>query len=122
MSRRGQGRPTDQTIDNVASNMRGTFHMKDAQMTLHPLQFNVQGAEVRLEGAYDTRREWLDFKGSLRLQARASQTQTGWKSLVLKVFDPMLDEKGAGTVLPISVTGPRSDPKFAADIKKAVLH
>lgn len=122
MSRRGQGRPKDETIDNVASNLRGTFHMKDAQMALHPLQFNVRGAEVRLEGAYDTRREWLDFKGSLRLQARASQTQTGWKSLVLKVFDPMLDDKGAGTVLPISVTGPRSDPKFAADIKTAVLH
>jgi hypothetical protein len=122
MSRRGQGRPKDETIDNVASNLRGTFQMKDARMALHPLQFNVQGAEVRLEGAYDTRREWLDFKGSLRLQARASQTQTGWKSLVLKVFDPMLDGQGAGTVLPISVTGPRSDPTFAADVKKAVLH
>jgi hypothetical protein len=40
---------------------------------------------------------------------------------VLKVFDPMLDAPGAGTVLPISITGPRAQPKFAADLKKALL-
>jgi hypothetical protein len=122
LSRRGQGRPTDAAIDNVASNLRGVFQLKDALMVLHPLQFSVHGADVRLEGSYDTRREWLDFKGSLRLQARASETQTGWRSLVLKLFDPLLDGQGAGTVLPISVTGPRSAPKFAADITKAILH
>jgi hypothetical protein len=122
LSRRGQGRPTDVAIDNVASDLRGVFRLKDAHMALQPLQFSVRGADVRLEGGYDIRRERLDFKGSLRLRARASQTQTGWRSLVLKLFDPLLDGQGAGTVLPISITGPRSDPKFAADITKAILH
>lgn len=122
LSRRGQGRPADDSIDNVASNMRGSFRLKDARLTLRSLSFGVQGAEVRLAGTYDTQRELLDFKGTLRLQAKASETQTGWKSLVLKVFDPLLDAKGAGTVLPISITGTRSDPKFGADIKKAILH
>jgi hypothetical protein len=122
LSRRGQGKPTDATIDDVASNMRGSFMLRDAMMTLRALSFRVQGAEVRLAGTYHTQREMLDFKGTLRLQAKASQTQTGWKSLVLKVFDPMLDGDGAGTVLPISITGPRSQPTFGADLKKAVLH
>ena len=72
-------------------------------------------------GNYDTARELLDFQGELRLQARASQTQTGWKRLVLKIFDPMLDGNGAGTVLPISITGARDQPKFSADIKKAIF-
>jgi hypothetical protein len=122
LSRRGQGRPTDETIDNVASNLRGSFQLRDARLTLHVLTFRVQGAEVRLAGTYHTQRELLDFKGTLRLQAKPSQTQTGWKSAILKVFDPLLDGKGAGTVLPISITGTRDQPKFGADIKKAILH
>ncbi len=121
LSRRGSGRPKDRSIDDVASNLRGSFRLRNAHMTVKALSFRVQGAEVRLAGGYDLNTERLNFHGTLRLQARASQTQTGWKSLVLKVFDPMLDEKGAGTVLPISVTGTRDQPKFAADIKKAIL-
>jgi hypothetical protein len=122
LSRRGQGRPADRSIDDVASNLRGTFRLKDERMTLHGLNFRVQGAEVRLAGNYNVASERLDFAGTLRLQARASRTQTGWKSLVLRVFDPMLDAKDAGTVLPITITGTRDDPKFGADLKKAVLH
>jgi hypothetical protein len=121
LSRRGQGRPKDGEIDDVASNFRGSFRLKDARLHLSPLTFSVDGATVRLAGNYDTSRELLDFKGELRLQAKVSQTQTGWKRLVLKVFDPMLDGEGAGTVLPISITGTRDNPKFAADIKKAIL-
>jgi hypothetical protein len=121
LARRGQGRPTDETIDDVASNLKGVFTLNDATLTLKSLTFSVEGADVRLAGSYDTKKEWLDFKGELRLQARASQTQTGWKRILLKVFDPLLDAPGAGTVLPISITGPRDQPKFGADIKKAIL-
>ena len=122
LSRRGRGRPTDESIDDVASNLRGTFRLKDARMDLSRLTFRVEGAEVRLAGHYDVASERLNFAGELRLQARASRTQTGWKSIMLRAFDPLLDAKGAGTVLPISITGTRKDPKFGADLKKAVLH
>ena len=122
LSRRGQGRPTDQSIDDVASNLRGEFHLDDAHMALRSLTFSVRGAQVRLAGSYDVKSEQLNFAGTLRLQARASQTQTGWKSMVLKVFDPLLDAQDAGTVIPITIVGTRQQPKFGADLKKAVLH
>jgi hypothetical protein len=121
LARRGMGRPEDTEIDNVASNFRGTFLLQEAKLYLKPLTFSVEGASVRLAGNYDTEREVLDFHGELRLQAKVSETQTGWKRFVLKLFDPMLDGKGAGTVLPISVTGTREQPKFGADIKKAIF-
>jgi hypothetical protein len=121
LARRGLGRPNDSEIDDVVSNFRGTFHLRDAKLHLNPLTFAVDGATVRLAGHYDTARELLDFRGELRLQATVSQTQTGWKRVVLKIFDPMLDGPGAGTVLPISITGTRDQPKFGADIKKAIL-
>jgi hypothetical protein len=121
LARRGVGRPTDETIDNVASNFQGSFRLDNGRLHLQPLTFSVDGATVRLTGHYDTGSELLDFQGELRLQAKPSQTQTGWKRLVLKIFDPMLDGRGAGTVLPISITGSRGEPKFSADIKKAIL-
>jgi hypothetical protein len=122
LARRGLGRPGDAAIDNVVSNFRGAFHLRQAQLHLKPLTFAVEGAAVRLTGHYDTARELLDFRGELRLQAKVSETQTGWKRVVLKIFDPMLDGPGAGTVLPISITGPRDQPRFGADLKKAILH
>jgi hypothetical protein len=121
LSRRGVGQPNDQTIDNVASNMRGSFHLKDGRMTVRSLSFRVRGAEVRLAGAYGVDSERLDFRGTLRLQAKVSKTQTGWKSLVLKVFDPLFDAKDAGTVLPITISGTRQQPQFGVDVKKALL-
>ena len=90
LSRRGVGRPTDESIDDVASNLKGSFRLRNAQLQLRSLTFSVDGADVRLAGLYDIPRETLDFSGELRLQARASQTQTGWKRFVLRVFDPML--------------------------------
>jgi hypothetical protein len=121
LARRGSGRPADAAIDNVVSNLRGSFALDDARMAVRALSFRVEGAEVRLAGAYGVTSERLDFTGTLRLRARMSQTQTGWKSWVLKVFDPMFDARDAGTVLPISISGTRAAPKFGVDVKKAIL-
>jgi hypothetical protein len=121
LSRRGQGRPKDEAIDDVASNLRGSFRMSDARMTLRSLTFSVSGAQVRLAGNYGVKSERLDFNGTLRLRARVSQTQTGWRSILLKVFDPLFDGKGAGTILPITIAGTRDQPKFGVDVKKALL-
>jgi AsmA-like C-terminal region len=121
LARRGLGRPMDETVDDVASNFRGVFALDSGRLHLRPLTFEIEGATVELTGNYDAARELLDFQGELRLQAKASQTQTGWRRLVLRIFDPMLEGKGAGTVLPISITGTRDQPKFSADIRKAIL-
>jgi hypothetical protein len=37
---------------------------------------------------------------------------TGWKSLLLKAADPFFKKKGKRTVLPVKITGTKSDPKF----------
>ena len=121
LSRRGQGRPNDEGVDDVASNMRGTFHMNNGVLAVKALTFQVEGAQVRLAGAYNVSRETLNFAGELRLKAKVSQTQTGWKSVVLKLFDPIFRHGDTGTLLPISITGTKDQPIFKADIKQAIL-
>jgi hypothetical protein len=95
--------------------------LRNGTLALRSLSFAVDGAQVRLAGTYGVRSERLDFRGQLRLRASVSQTQTGWKSVVLKVFDPLLRKDGAGTVLPITVSGTRAAPKFGVDVRKALL-
>jgi hypothetical protein len=117
-SRRGRGRPTDVTIQDVASTMHGRFRVKDGVLRFPGLRFGVRGALVQLKGYYVLRGGALDFRGSVRLEARASQTMTGWRSLLARAIDPLLAKDGAGTVLPIKITGTAKQPKFGVEVKK----
>jgi hypothetical protein len=118
LSRRGQGRPKDEEIDEVPSDLDGVFAMERGRIDFSALRFTVPGSEVQLVGNYIFDEERLDFHGKLRLEARVSQTMSGWKRWALKPVDPIFAKEGAGTLLRIAITGPRSSPKFGLDKKK----
>jgi hypothetical protein len=119
LSRKGQGRPSDKAISNVASNFYGDFKLDQGTFNLRNLEFDVPGALVQLAGNYLFKTEEIDFHGELRLQARLSKTQTGWKRIVLTPVDPFFAKDGAGTLLKIQVVGTRSSPQFGLDKSKA---
>jgi len=106
--------------DSVVSNLRGGFTLKKAVLQFSSLDFDVPGAAVHLTGSYNLRSEAFDLKGTLTLQAKVSQTMTGYKSFLLKMFDPLFKRKNAGAVIPITVSGTRKDPKLGLDIKRAL--
>jgi hypothetical protein len=112
LSRRGQGSPNSQEIDEVVSGMSGRFLMENEKITFQKLAFSVPGAAVQLAGDYDLDHDNLDFLGTLKLQARVSETQTGWKRWALKPVDPFFAKEGAGTFLRIAVDGSSRQPKF----------
>jgi hypothetical protein len=116
LSRRGQAQPKNEEIDEVISRMTGRFRMENALITFRELTFGVPGADVQLEGAYDLDEDGLDFRGALRLQAKLSQTMTGWKHWLLKPIDPFFAKNGSGTYLKIKVTGSSKQPKFGIDL------
>jgi len=115
LSRRGQGQPNNEEIDEVVHRMRGVFRLDNEVMTFKSLSFAVPGAAVDLAGDYNLRRDTLDFRGTLKLQAKVSQTMTGWKRYALKPVDPFFSKNGAGTFLRIKVDGTADDPKFGLD-------
>jgi hypothetical protein len=120
LSRRGQGKPHDIDIQNARFDMQGRFVLANSQMTFSSLSFSVPGATVQLRGTFGLLSQALDFQGTLRLQAKVSQTTTGIKSLLLKAIDPLFEGKGAGTVLPIKITGTRGEPSFQIEIGKVL--
>jgi hypothetical protein len=115
LARRSQGRPNDSTVDNVASDFRGRFQLKAAVLGLGSLTFAVEGADVALAGRYHLKSEALDFRGDLRLRAPVSETTTGFRSILLMPFDPLLRKRGTGTRLAIRVTGTREKPEFGIE-------
>ncbi|MBI2687756.1 MAG: hypothetical protein HYX27_15705 [Acidobacteria bacterium] len=115
MSRQAQGQPTNEAIDEVVSVMSGKFDLSDELVTLTNLVFGIPGADLRLNGNYNLQTEGVDFHGDLRLQAKLSQTQTGWKRWALKPVDPFFAKHGAGLYTKIGITGTRSEPKFGRE-------
>ena len=76
LSRRGQGQPRNEEIDEVVSRMSGDFKLQNEVITFGWLGFSVPGAHVRLAGDYDLDTDALAFHGTLRLRATVSQTMT----------------------------------------------
>ena len=115
LSRRGQGQPKNEAIDEVFANMDGAFELDDQIVSFRKLFFAVPGAAVNLTGSFDIGQDQLDFHGALRLQAKLSQTVAGWKRWALKPVDPFFAKNGVGTFLRIKVEGSSKTPKFGLD-------
>ncbi len=100
------------THANVGSDMRGDFILGDGKLTISALNYTVPGADVALNGVYTLDGQVFDFRGDARLDAHISQMVTGWKSLLLKPVDPFFAKHGAGTQVPIKITGTKSSPQI----------
>ena len=105
----------------VASDMSVHARLKQGVLTLTPVTFRVEGASVRLIGSYGLQSERIDLRGAAVLDAKVSQTMTGWKSWFLKLADPLFRHKGGGSEVPIAISGTREQPKFGLDVKRAIL-
>jgi len=118
LSRRGRGQVEPAKQERIVSDFQGRFKLADGNLSLPSLTFSVPGAQVQLAGGYALRPEVLNFQGKLLMDAKVSQTQKGFKSLLLKVVDPLFSKRGGGggSEIPIHVRGKRSDPDFGIDM------
>jgi hypothetical protein len=119
-SLRSQGKPKQarQPVqDHLSSDMSGIFKLNDGVLSFSLLHFTVPGARAALTGQYSLDGATFDFHGHIRMDAKLSQTVTGWKSLLLKPVDPFFHKNGAGTELPIKITGTNSEPHFGLDFR-----
>src|SRR5271170_4056697 len=118
LSMRSQGKPKlaqDNIPDNVQSDLSGVFNLEDGVISFSKLQFEIPGTQVNLTGQYSLDGNQFDFHGKARLDAKLSQMVTGWKAILLKPADPFFSKNGAGTELPVKVTGTNSEPHFGTD-------
>ncbi len=118
LSLRGQGRPGDlKTADaaSIKSQMEGNFDLGGGQLKLPDVTYIVPGADIEMKGTYYMESGALDFTGTAKLQATISQMVGGWKGLLLSPADLFFKKDGAGTEIPIYISGTREKPHFGYD-------
>jgi hypothetical protein len=121
LSLRGQGKPKEvKTTDptTVLSEMQGHFKLGDGMLELPDLDYHVPGADIVVHGNYGLQKGTLDFEGDAKLEATISQIVGGWKGFLLKPADRYLRKNGAGTDVPIRVSGTRSAPEFGVEFDR----
>src|SRR5580692_11997185 len=119
LSLRSQGKPKeaqDHAEEDVPVDLRGVFTLKDGVLSFSLLHFLIPGTHVDMTGDYSLDGQTFDFRGTARLDAKVSQMTTGWKSILLKPVDPFFSKHGAGTEIPIRITGTESEPHFGLDL------
>jgi hypothetical protein len=107
-------------VADVISAFGGGFTLQDGVLRLPGLRFSVKGARVDLDGRYTLRDQALDFTGALRLDAPVSRTVTGFKSILHTPIDPLFRRNGAGTLLPIKISGTVGQPAFGVDMGRVL--
>ena len=118
LSRRAQGKPEEEGISGVTSDIRGNLRVGQANAYFSALQFTVPGALLSLNGSYGLKSQELDFRGKLQLSSKLSQTTTGAKSVLLRMLNPFFKDGNGGSILPIKITGSRSNPSFGLDLRR----
>jgi hypothetical protein len=122
LSLRGEGHAeqADEALHDgskaVPTAVEGDFTLGDAKLNLSGLHCDVPGADIAVDGIYSLDGKRFDLQGKARLQAKASQMVTGWRSLLLTPVDPLLSKNGAGVEVPFQVSGTQAEPKFGVDI------
>ena len=119
LSQRGKGE-TDDNSPSVVSRLSGTFTLRDGMLTFANLSFGVPGAVVQIAGTYNIRREVLDFKGHLLLDASLAETTAGFKAVLATIAQPLFRRPGGGSKIPIKIFGPREKPEFGLDVRRAL--
>ncbi|MEP7308080.1 MAG: AsmA-like C-terminal region-containing protein [Acidobacteriota bacterium] len=122
LSQRTQGKDPAQPEAKVSSRFSGAFRLGGGTLAIPEVTFDVPGAAVRLAGKYDLVPETLDFQGTLFTDAKVSQMVKGFKSLILKIVDPLFRREGGGASIPIRISGNRQNPTFGLDKGRVFSH
>jgi hypothetical protein len=122
LSQRSRGQVAAATAEHVSSDFAGSFKLANGVLTIPTVAFGVPGSLVRLSGSYGLSSEAIDFKGTLYMDAKISETVGGFKSVLLKVVDPLFKGENGGSAIPIRISGQRDNPSFGLDKGRIFKH
>ena len=102
--------------ETVLADLNGRVVLAQGVAHFSDLRFSVPGAKARMQGNYDILNHKIDLHGRMRVDSSISKTETGFKSLMLKIMDPIFKKKKKGEVVPIHILGTYEKPQFGLDL------
>jgi hypothetical protein len=122
LSRRTRGHTLAPQTKRVSSQFAGSFKLRDGELVIPVVVFNVPGAAVRMGGTYGLKSEQIAFVGTADTNAKISEMMTGFKSVLLKPADFVFKKDGGGSTIPIRIAGTRNQPSFGLDTGRVLKH
>ncbi|MFY9911714.1 MAG: AsmA-like C-terminal region-containing protein [Candidatus Sulfotelmatobacter sp.] len=117
LSAGAQGEKNTSDAGLVLTNLKGREDLVNGVATFSDLSFHIPGAASRMHGTYNVISERIDLRGQLRVDTQISNTQTGVKSLLLKVIQPFFKRKKKGQIVPVRLAGTYDHPTFGLDLR-----
>ncbi len=117
-SERARGNPDDNHPENVVSNLKGNVELKDGIARFSKFSFSVPGALASMQGTYALESERINLHGILQLQAKITDTTSGFKGFLLKAISPFIKKNKPQEPLPVAVTGTYDHPQYQVSLTK----
>lgn len=118
-SERARGNPDDNHPENVLSDLKGDVDLKDGVAQFSRFSFSVPGALASMHGTYALESERINLHGTLTLQAKLTDTTSGFKGFLLKAISPFIKRSNKPQEpLPVAVTGTYDHPQYQVSITK----
>ena len=104
--------------ETVLTELNGRVVLSEGRAEFSDLRFTVPGVKARMKGTYDILNHKIDLHGRMRVDSKISKTETGFKSLLLKIMDPIFKKKKKGEVVPVHILGTYEKPQFGLDFSQ----
>jgi hypothetical protein len=121
-SEAARGKPDDDTPQNVVSDLKGQVELKDGVARFSKFSFQVPGALASMHGTYNVIDERINLHGIVRLQAKISDTTSGFKGFLLKAISPFIRKDKPQEPLPVAVRGTFEHPQYSVSLTKDNQH
>ena len=100
----------------VLTDLNGRVQTQDGLAHFLALSFGIPGAKARLHGTYSLLNHKIDLHGRMRVDTKISKTTSGFKSVLLKLLDPLFKKRKKGEVVPVHILGTYEKPQFGLDM------
>jgi hypothetical protein len=104
--------------ERITEDLKGNVRLRDGIATLSSALFGLPGAVARGSGTYDVTTKAIDLRARLAMHVSVSKAAGGVKSILLIPIDPLFKKNGAGSVLPVRISGTYSHPIFKVSLTR----
>lgn len=115
-SARGENKGQEEADRSIVlSNLKGHVSADQGIAKLSQISFTEPGTVAEIDGTFNLLNKKVDLRGVLRTYGKLADTNSGFKSLVLKAIGPLIKKKSM-TVVAFNITGTSRNPSFSLDL------
>ena len=108
----------DEDPRTVLLDLRGGIRLRDGLAAISNTKFHVPGADAALHGTYALANKRVDLQGTLDTRGHLSETESGFKALLLKAITPLFKKQGKVRIIPFEISGAYGQAKVSIDWKR----